>query len=417
MSNSGTTPFDDQLDDEVDDNETNDVSHSDDDSDEYLKGGNGNGVDDSSNESANDDRYASQADSQSQSGNDDDEIIEGSDGDDDLKGDLGDDHLHGGSGDGDDDLNGETGDDQLHGGNGDDAFDGGDGDDDLNGDIGDDHLHGGSGNDNLDGGEGNDDLNGETGDDHLYGGNGNDAFDGGDGDDDLNGDIGDDHLLGGNGNDDLDGGDGDDDLNGEIGDDHLHGGNGNDVFDGGDGVDASIYSGLMSDFNLSISATGMTLSDTQGNEGTDRLSHVERLHFSDKKLAFDLGDDEHAGQALEFIGLLAPTLVDSASAVGTILALFDEGKSLQDVCELALEVGLIDSIAGSDTNSALAAMAFRNVMGTEADAATIDQLVGFMDGRYASYSQAEFMSVVAALEVNQAHIGLVGLQQTGIEFV
>ena len=43
-------------------------------------------------------------------------------------------------------------------------------------------------------------------------------------------------------------------------------------------------------------------------------------------------------------------------------------------------------------------------------------LVGYMDGRSASYTQTEFMSVVAGLELNQAHIGLVGLQQTGIEY-
>ena len=35
----------------------------------------------------------------------------------------------------------------------------------------------------------------------------------------------------------------------------------------------------------------------------------------------------------------------------------------------------------------------------------------------ASYSQAEFMSVVAELEVNQTHVGLLGLQQTGIVYI
>jgi hypothetical protein len=40
------------------------------------------------------------------------------------------------------------------------------------------------------------------------------------------------------------------------------------------------------------------------------------------------------------------------------------------------------------------------VIGTEADAATVDMLVGFMEGRHASYSQAEFMAAVADLEQN-----------------
>jgi hypothetical protein len=100
-----------------------------------------------------------------------------------------------------------------------------------------------------------------------------------------------------------------------------------------------------------------------------------------------------------------------------ILDQFDQGKSLHDVCQMAIDVGLVNSTAGSNTNTALAAVAFRNVIGTEADAATVDMLVGFMEGRHASYSQAEFMAAVADLEQNQTHIGLVGLQQVGIEYL
>jgi hypothetical protein len=52
----------------------------------------------------------------------------------------------------------------------------------------------------------------------------------------------------------------------------------------------------------------------------------------------------------------------------------------------------------------------------EADAATIDRLVGYMDGRFAHYTQADFLAVVAGLEENRAHIGLVGLQEAGVEY-
>jgi len=48
---------------------------------------------------------------------------------------------------------------------------------------------------------------------------------------------------------------------------------------------------------------------------------------------------------------------------------------------------------------------------------TTDRLVSFMDGRAASFSQAEFLTVIAGLEVNQTHIGLIGLQQTGVAFL
>ena len=185
--------------------------------------------------------------------------------------------------------------------------------------------------------------------------------------------------------------------------------------DGGLGLDTASYSKASSTYQITHNSDGSI--KVAGNGIVDMLVNIERLQFTNKKIALDLGTTEHGGQALEFIGLMAPTLIKTPSVVGLILDLFDQGKSLHDVCQLALDVGLVNSIAGSGTDAALAAMAFRNVVGSEPDAATIDTLVGYIDGRHASYTQAEFMSVVAGLEVNQTHIGLIGLQQTGVEFV
>ncbi len=86
------------------------------------------------------------------------------------------------------------------------------------------------------------------------------------------------------------------------------------------------------------------------------------------------------------------------------------------MCDLALDVGLIRSLAGSDSNEDLARLVYQNVVGTAPDAAAVDMLVSFMDGRTAGYSQATFLAEVAELELNQTHIGLVGLASTGVEF-
>ena len=185
--------------------------------------------------------------------------------------------------------------------------------------------------------------------------------------------------------------------------------------DGGLGVDTSWYSYTRSKYQITHNSDG-TWGVTQSGTIADTLKNIERIKFSDKKIALDLSPTEHAGQALEFIGELAPALVNNPSIVGLILGLFDQGSSLHDVCQLALNVGLVSSIAGSSSNQALAAMVFRNLIGTEANSATLDVLVSFMDGRSASYSQADFMTVIAGLELNQTHINLVGLQQTGIEY-
>lgn len=192
---------------------------------------------------------------------------------------------------------------------------------------------------------------------------------------------------------------------------------GDDTIDGGTGVDTVIHSGLSSNFALIKTSSGFTLTRLTDSGGTETLINMERLQFADKKLALDLDPSQHGGQALEFIGLMAPHLIHTPAITGKILGLFDQGSSLHEVCQLALDVGLVTTIAGSSTNDALAAMAYRNVMGTEADGPTIDWLAGYMDGRQASYSQADFLTVVAGLEVNQAHIDLVGLQHSGIEYI
>lgn len=190
---------------------------------------------------------------------------------------------------------------------------------------------------------------------------------------------------------------------------------GDNLINGGSGLDTVVLASKHVNYTLTAAFGRHVLKTNMGE--VNIVDGIERLQFSDKKLALDLLPTEHTGQALEFIGLLAPSLVHTPSIVGEILGYFDAGQNLQAMCQLALDVGLVYSIAGSNTNAALAAMAFRNVIGSEADAATVNELVSYMDGRYATYSQAEFMAVVAGLEVNQTHIGLVGLQQTGIEYL
>jgi hypothetical protein len=193
------------------------------------------------------------------------------------------------------------------------------------------------------------------------------------------------------------------------------------TIDGAAGIDTLVYGGNRAGFTLARTGTGtgtgFSVEGISGSEGTDTLVNVERLEFADKKLALDLDPSGHAGLAVEFIGLLAPGMVNTPSVVGLILGLFDQGQTMHEVCQLALDAGLVNSIAGSASNQALAALVFRNLTGSEADAATIDVLVSYIDGRSASFSQADFMATLAGFGINQEHIGLVGLQQTGIEYI
>ena len=389
---------------------------------------------------------------------DQNDFIVGSPDDDVIDGGLGDDTLKGGNGN--DTLSGGKGNDVLDGGQGDDVLNGGEGDDTLTGDDGNDILDGGGGADRMDGGAG--------GDIYVVDNPGDLVFEAADTSpsastfraatirtgiladlvldaDNINpstsvfltaisiGNLSDlvkasinytlpafvenltltqlaGNLMGtGNAQNNI--------LTGNEGNNTFTGAGGDDSIDGSAGRDTAIFSGQKANYAVSRITSSWTVNDRRGTDGNDTLASVERLQFSDKKFALDLGATENGGLALQFIGLMAPEMISLPNIVGTILTIFDEGKTIQQVCQLAIDVGLLTALAGASTNQALAAMAYKNLIGAQASAEVIDMLVGYMDGRSAKYTQTEFMTVAAGLDLNQTHIGLVGLQQTGIEYV
>ena len=147
------------------------------------------------------------------------------------------------------------------------------------------------------------------------------------------------------------------------------------------------------------------------------LQNVQRLEFTDKKLAIDLKPTESAGQAVDFIGMLAPDFIKNPGLMGQLLDLFDKGFQMSTVCQKALDLGLVQSLAGSNSHESLVSLLFKNVVGVAPTAAQVLGLTAYMDGRTAQFSQADFMAAVANSELNQTRIGLVGLQQTGIEYL
>ena len=80
-------------------------------------------------------------------------------------------------------------------------------------------------------------------------------------------------------------------MDGDTGNDRLFGGPGSDFVRGGPGVDIAVYAGSRSNFSITKVAAGYAVS---GPEGFDALSEVERLEFSDKKVAIDLGPSQAA---------------------------------------------------------------------------------------------------------------------------
>lgn len=326
----------------------------------------------------------------------------------------------------------------IYGGPGDDIINGGamanslhgeDGNDTINAWMGEySELYGGAGDDTLSGGDKGSTLDGGTGNDSMYGGDGADTYYVSslhdlifetytpyyDNDPNPNDTIissisytlgsnietlslSDTESINGVGNNlnNL--------INGNPGSNILSGLEGNDAIDGGAGIDTASYSLNRNAYTIKKTGQGFSVQANQGDEGTDTLTNVERLRFSDKSIALDTTDN--ALNAIQFIGVIAPSLLNHSSTNGLILGLFDQGYSMKQLCELALNLGLVPS-----DDKALAEAVFKNITGQAPD----QSMANFLEGFIRDNGDASFLATVAEMSLN---IDIVGLQQNGLEFI
>src|SRR4051794_20089326 len=77
------------------------------------------------------------------------------------------------------------------------------------------------------------------------------------------------------------GGSGSDTIFGNSANNVLRGGSGNDTLDGGAGIDTAVFSGLRSAYSIVLNGQIVTVS---GPDGTDTLTKIEQLAFSDQTI-------------------------------------------------------------------------------------------------------------------------------------
>src|SRR5262249_17875223 len=74
-------------------------------------------------------------------------------------------------------------------------------------------------------------------------------------------------------------------LNGNSLDNRLEGRGGNDQLNGGWGMDTAVFHGSRSSFHVAQTPGFATAEDASGAEGADVLTGIERIEFSDGKIA------------------------------------------------------------------------------------------------------------------------------------
>lgn len=135
---------------------------------------------------------------------------------------------------------------------------------------------------------------------------------------------------------------------------------------------------------------------------------MERLEFSDTKVAFDL--DGAAGQTSKILATVfgSDAVVSVPDYVGVGLSLFDGGQSLESIAALVLD------FVGAQTHAVVVTLLYTNLSGAAPTALEAQPFIDALDPGI--YTKASMAAAAAELMDIPIVIDLVGLAGTGIEF-
>ncbi len=186
-----------------------------------------------------------------------------------------------------------------------------------------------------------------------------------------------------------------------------------DYFDGGLGLDTVVYSGPQERYTINKSGNRYVVSESTGSDDTDNLVNIERLQFSNGKLALDV-ETGNAGEAAKLIGaLLGPTYVKDKALAGIVINLLDQKYSSDTIAKLGIATPMFLGMAGSSSNTDFVKQVFTNVVGRAPTPSESSTYVNMLD---AGTSQSALALMAAQTDLNAVRINLVGLIQHGLEF-
>jgi len=192
-----------------------------------------------------------------------------------------------------------------------------------------------------------------------------------------------------------------------VADDTFTGQPGTDLIDGGLGTDTVVYSGPLVQYTVNKSGSRYIVSEPTGSDGTDYLTNIERLKFKDKFIAIDL--DGNAGTTAKILGaVFGKESVLNKSYVGIGLNFLDTGWTYDNLAGLALDA------AGAKTNDQIVSLLWTNVIGTKPTAADKQPFIALLENGMTAGALAH---LAADSSFNTTNINLVGLAQTGIEYI
>jgi hypothetical protein len=188
------------------------------------------------------------------------------------------------------------------------------------------------------------------------------------------------------------------DTNSNLGSTHI---------DGGFGIDAAIFSGKSSSYDYIKNGETWTVKISNLKAGIDTLKNIERIHFADKFIAIDL--DGNAGTTAKILGaVFGKESINNKNYVGIGLNFLDSGWTYDKLAGVALDA------AGVKTNDQIVSLLWANVIGTKPTAEDKQPFITMLENGMTAGALAQ---LAADTSFNTTNINLVGLAQTGIEYI
>jgi hypothetical protein len=180
------------------------------------------------------------------------------------------------------------------------------------------------------------------------------------------------------------------------------------TIDGGQGIDTSVYNAARSVFTISKVQSIDKFNVASTTAGVqDLLTNIERLKFNDKSIAVDLNGN--AGTTAKILGsVFGKDSISNKNYVGIGLSFLDAGWSYDNLAVLALDA------AGAKTNDQIVSLLWTNVIGTKPTAADKQPFIALLEN---GMSAGALAHLAADTSFNTSNINLVGLAQTGIEYI
>jgi len=178
--------------------------------------------------------------------------------------------------------------------------------------------------------------------------------------------------------------------------------------DGLGGIDRLVFTQARSAYTVKSTSTGFVVNANDGSSTID-FSHIERLQFSDTKLALDLNGN--AGAVAKVLGaVFGAGAVAQADYVGIGLQLADSGSSYAGLMQLALDARL----GAGASHKAVVGLLWGNIVGGTPSASDEAYYVSLLDSN--ALTPAALGVLAADTDFNLQRIDLVGLSQSGLAY-